>query len=445
LGVAVLAVVAAMAWTAAPSGIAGSSLDLTADVGEASAGDLVAQAAPPPNPQKPAADAGKPEVAPAAPKPPPAPPSDAEGQPPASPSPDLLASLAGERLAVAPNMFGDSYFSHDAHLVFSESSTYTLHGTHIDVALPLAGADRSCKLAEDGNTLPQDRVYFLYNHFDHAVDLSAQGIGSGASQLQRGLDLDRYTLGFEKMLGDRWSVELRMPFFGTIDFQDPQLPQVAFQSQNTGNLAIIGKRLLYSSERSAISAGLGLCTPTGGNFDASVFGGGLAVDNNALHLLPFAAMCWTPTCRTFVQAFIQVDTPTNCDTVSYANSLTQTHGQGQYKEQSLLYLDLECGYWLYCNCQGKGLTGLASVLEFHYTAPLNESNGVVLNRGTLLGSPDIQIVNPANTAGVVDMTVGLHAELAGNTLLRVAGCFPLSSVDTRFFDAEVLVQLERRF
>ena len=456
-GVAVSAVVAAMAWTAASSGIAGSFPDSTADVGEASASDLVAQAGPPPNPKKPPADAGKPELAPAAPQPPvsppqaekspPSPPSESEAQPPASPSPDLLASLAGERLAAAPNMFGDSYFSHDAHLVFSESSTYTGHGTYVNAALPLVGADRSCKLAEDGNTLPQDRMYFLYNHFDHALDLCAQGVGSGGSQLQRGLDLDRYTLGFEKMLGERWSVEFRMPFFGTVDFQDPQLPVLAFQNQNVGNLAIIGKRLLYSSESSAISAGLGICTPTGGDFCASVLGGDLAVNNNAVHLLPFAAMLWTPTCRTFVQAFLQVDTPTNCDAASYVNSVTQIRGQGQYKEQSLLYADLECGYWLYCNCHARVLTGLASVIEFHYTAPLDGSNGVVLSSSSSAnpGAPDIQLVNPADCAGVVNMTLGLHAELAGNTLLRAGGCFPLSSVDSRFFDAEVLVQLERRF
>ena len=43
------------------------------------------------------------------------------------------------------------------------------------------------------------------------------------------------------------------------------------------------------------------------------------------------------------------------------------------------------------------------------------------------------------------MTVGLHAELANNTLFRVRGVFPLSTGDNRAFDAEVLAQLERRF
>jgi hypothetical protein len=43
------------------------------------------------------------------------------------------------------------------------------------------------------------------------------------------------------------------------------------------------------------------------------------------------------------------------------------------------------------------------------------------------------------------MTVGLHAEVACNTLVRVGGVFPLVSRDDRCFESEVQVQVERRF
>ena len=168
-------------------------------------------------------------------------------------------------------MFGDSYFCMDAHLTFMTStnlktvSVMQFGPTTInsDIALPLAGADRVAKFAENGNTVPQDRVYFLYNHFNGALDAQADQVGENQVpiHLQRNFDVDRYTLGVEKTLfSPSWSVELRMPFFGV---PDVETPIEGCSGGNVGNLAVIVKRLLYRSPSMAASVGLGIDTPTG--------------------------------------------------------------------------------------------------------------------------------------------------------------------------------------
>ena len=107
--------------------------------------------------------------------------------------------------------------------------------------LPLAAASRRVKIAEDDNALPQDRVFFLYNHFENALDMHAFPSSSRSSLAERSFSVDRYTLGVEKTLLDRcWSVELRMPLAGETDFSTPLLsPGFGVSGGSTGNLAVI--------------------------------------------------------------------------------------------------------------------------------------------------------------------------------------------------------------
>ena len=249
-------------------------------------------------------------------------------------------------------MFGDSYFCMDAHLTFATSTNlktvsvaqFGPRTIDSDAALPLASADRVAKFAENGNTVPGDRVYFLYNHFNGALDGQADQVGENLVpiHLQRNFDVDRYTLGVEKTLfSPSWSVELRLPFFGV---PDVDTPIQGCSGGNVGNLAVIVKRLLYRSEGMAASAGLGIDTPTGHNLDAAVGPADLTIYNDAVHVMPFLALLGNPTDRAFFQAFLQVDVPANGDRVHDVDSLTRENGMiGSYQEQTLLYVRLGDG------------------------------------------------------------------------------------------------------
>ena len=130
----------------------------------------------------------------------------------AQPSPELLASTYGgrtdsrgrQRLAGTPNMFGDLFYDLGGSVFVRDSAANTALAD-----LPLAAASRRVKIAENNKALPEDRVFFMYNHFENALHNESN---LGPTFVSRDLEVDRYTFGLEKTLFDEnWSVELRMP------------------------------------------------------------------------------------------------------------------------------------------------------------------------------------------------------------------------------------------
>jgi hypothetical protein len=361
------------------------------------------------------------------------------------PPSSLLASLFGsqteyrgaERLAGTPNMFGD-FFNNVG------GSVLAVVGFDNAMAdLPLAAGSRRAKIAEDDNALPQDRVFFLYNHFQDA--LHARSNLGGVGPFERQFSVDRYTLGIEKtLLNNVWSVEVRMPLAGQTDFNTPFF---AVSGGDVGNLAVIVKRLIYSSESTAASIGLGIDTPTGS--DVSGFATApppisktafFSVRNDAVHLLPYAGIVRAPTDRFFWEGFVQVDIATNGNQVSYQNNAGP--GTGQLSEQNLLYLDLATGYWLYRNPCACWITGLAGMVELHYTTTLQDATLVQIPSPPL---PAVGFSNFSNRVDILNLTVGIHTELTNHTICRVGAVLPLRANDDRSFNSELQVQLERRF
>jgi hypothetical protein len=355
------------------------------------------------------------------------------------PSPDMLASLFGgtagsERLAGTPNMFGD-LFAPEGQLVFV--SPFPGSGGTAD--LPLAAGCRRAKVGENNNALPQDRVYFLYNHFQNALDEDLSQFIVGPAQ--RIFSVDRYTLGVEKTFCNGcWSVELRMPLAGETDFATPGF---AISGGQVGNLAVIVKRLIYKSDTMAACVGLGIDTPTGSDVAGNVLVTDFTVHNDAVHLLPYVGLLHKPSERFFWQGFLQLDVAANGNRIDFSDQFNGTGTFGTLKDQGLLYADLSAGYWLYHNPCARALTGFAPLVELHYTTALQDAD-FVTGRGYVTRS-QFSFGNIANHVDMVNCTVGLHAEFASHTLCRVGGVFPLRSGDNRSFDSEVQVQVERRF
>jgi hypothetical protein len=341
------------------------------------------------------------------------------------------ASEMGTRLAGTPNMFGDSGEG-------SGNGVNVMGPAGMSSAdTPLAGGVRRLKIAENDNTLPQDRIFFLYNHFQDAALIEDATFIPG---VQRSVSLDRYTIGFEKTFRDGlWAYELRMPFGCGYDYRSAQFASAAGQ---IGNLSVVLKRLLYKSDTTVAAVGLCVDTPTGSDATGTGQGVEYTIHNQATFLMPYLGILRTPTDRLFYQCFLQVDVPTNGDRIDYVDTVGAGSGSfGTLNDQTLMYADLAVGYWLSRNPNADWVTGLASALELHYTTTVQDAdivNGSASGRYFSFG-------NFSNRVDVLDLTVGLHAELTGNTLCRVAGVVPLRADDDRLFNAEVQVQLERRF
>jgi hypothetical protein len=334
-------------------------------------------------------------------------------------------------LASAPHMFGD-FFNQGGQIRVNPGRPANVTGV---ADLPVAGGARRIKISENNSALPMDRVYLMYNHFHNALEADLNPSRPGFT---RDFSVDRYVIGLEKTFCQGlWSVDLRMPFTNQYGLSAPGF---AVDGGNVGNLGIALKRALAASDTMVLAAGLGIDTPTGSDIDAQVDTLRVTLRNDSVQLLPFAGALGVPSDRVFYHGFVQLDVPTGGNRVDYVETSAGAAGScGRLTDQTLLYLDAGAGYWLYRNPCSCGLTGVASVLEFHYTTTLEDAD--------LVRDPTELVVigNSLNRLDVMDVTVGLHAELANRTALRVAGVLPLRDHPDKPFDAEVQISVNRRF
>jgi hypothetical protein len=246
------------------------------------------------------------------------------------------------------------------------------------------------------------------------------------------------------MLDNLMSIELRVPFSQMLSSD-----QVGFtggvEDTEFGNLTMAWKVLLWGTRSTAISAGLGVNFPTADDFrlwDPVTGRPVLELKDESVHLMPFVGWAWTPGGRVFAQSFIQLDFDSGGnDFLEYGERV------GTYNDQSLMFVDGLLGYWLYRNRCASYITGIAGLLELHYTSTIQDTDAVFTGPGRL-------IANPFNRIDVLNLTAGLAMNITEVTSLRVAAAAPLRNkherfgdldFSSRFFDAEVLVQLERRY
>jgi hypothetical protein len=143
---------------------------------------------------------------------------------------------------------------------------------------------------------------------------------------------------------------------------------------------------------------------------------------------------------------VQLDIPLNPHDYHFETATPPTVVTGTWQDQTLLHIDVGGGYWLYrdCCCCSRAITGVAAIAELHYTTALDNTDvetGGVVGAGT----QTFDLRNTANRIDVINVTAGMHFELAHCSTLRVATALPLRTGDNRWFDAEVLVQFARRF
>jgi hypothetical protein len=354
------------------------------------------------------------------------------------PMPDvsmLAAQSPVLRLASVPNMLGD---------FFNQGGQFQTLGGAFDARadLPLAGGGRRIKIAENNKALPMNRWFVMYHHFHNALTATPK---IGIPDAARDDSVNRYTIGLERtFLGDCWSVDVRMPFYESYRYQAGGAFGVS--GGDIGNLSVTLKRLLFVGETGAAVAGLAIETPTGSDVrvhDVSITGEPFdyTVQNQAVHLSPYLGLLRAPNDRSFYHAFLQLDVPMNGNGIDFVSAAGPTGSLGKLTEQSLLHVDVSAGYWLYRNPCACCLTGIASLVEFHYTTTLQDAD-IVSNP---IASNTVQFGNFLNRVDVTNVTVGLHGELGGRTTLRVGGVFPLQDDPERPFDAEIHVMLNRYY
>lgn len=424
--------VRAEAWQPLPASLTG---EIVRESESSDRGELAFQDNAPPKPTTPSIPPTRPPTPPASPQRPtprpalPTPPSPAPPQPQfnpfanAPPNQPLLA-----RLSRAPDMFGDSFIPLTATISAFTRNTTTSGSRETVLDLPLAGGSRRFK-NEHSRAMPTDRVFGTYHHFQNALEATSLTPGFRSTDA----NVDRFTLGVEKTFADgNASIEFRMPLSVPVSLSSQD---AMYRTNAVGDLVVTLKGLLYSDESQAVALGLAINTPTGNDLHVSLPNSGnngaeLTVSNNAVHLIPFLAYQAAPTDDFFFNSFLQIDTPANDNSIQVRNLGPNTVDHRKLTDQTLLYLDTSFGYWMFRDPEAEFLTGLAGLLELHYTTALNSAD-IVTDRN--------QIVTFGANSGSLDainMTFALHTEIARSTIVRAGYVTPLRDGNHRFFDHE---------
>ncbi|MEC9091779.1 MAG: hypothetical protein VX438_03670 [Planctomycetota bacterium] len=350
-----------------------------------------------------------------------------------------LSSNRRQFLGRTPRMFGD-WFGPGIGIATSSQGPSMIDQVEAFAQIPQSG--RVGKIAENNSALPFDRFFVNYSYFHNAYDASV--FGPDPLENSANTAINRYTVGMERTFLDGLaSLETRFVLSDTPDLvHNPGPSGYQSFSPTLGNISLATKFLLIENECTALAAGLGLELPTGGDTYIKSRSTILKMENRSAYLSPYISLLKNSANNSwFLNAFIQVECPLAGDRISGISALTgDTTLQGKYNSQTSLFVDVAVGRWIYQ--QEKGLvTGIATFIEGHYNGSLNEADA--FNDTISDGSFNtFYALNPLQRQfNIVNLTAGLHIEIADQTKLRIGSVFPVS--EQRAFDGEFGIQLSR--
>ncbi len=307
-----------------------------------------------------------------------------------------------------------------------------------------AGVGRS-RIAENGTTRPQDRVFFNYGFFDRTRLVSG------------GTGLNRFTPGFEKTFaGGMASFELRIPMAATVANTVFADGSTSTDDVRLGDLAVYLKGLLYESDGMGLSGGLGVICPTADSFGVNFANGGrlVQIDNNSWHLQPFLGGYFAPNQNFFTQGFAQLDFDANGNQVSLNSTGAGLQNAGRLNDASFLFLDWSVGYWLMRGANAPVLPissfhpdgqisqkydqiSLAPTMELHYVRSLQ-------NADTISAGP-LQVGNYADNVETLTMLLGAQLAIGANTNVGLGYATSLAGGRDKAFDGAFRLAVNRYF
>jgi hypothetical protein len=297
----------------------------------------------------------------------------------------------------------------------------------VNVSSPSAGIGPlgRIKVADGNSPLPRDRAYFHYGVFD-GVPISSNG-----------RTLNRFVPGFEKtFLDGTLSLEMRFPFAATVasDISMGTTSMSNSSSVEFGNIAAYLKGLIYTSDRLAVSGGMGITVPTADDLRIQSTAGDdlIRIDNEAVHLHPFLAAAYAPSDRWFAHGFCQLDVATNGNSTAMDAGNGLTHA-GYINDSTFLFADAGLGYWLR-RCPNARISGIAPTVELHYNTSLQEADYVVAG--------PLAVGNFGDNVEALNLTMGSTFLLGSSTNLAVGYVTPLGGGADRQLDGGLRVLLD---
>jgi hypothetical protein len=302
-----------------------------------------------------------------------------------------------------------------------QTITMTIPGRIVTLDVPLAGSvvERS-KISEDNNPLPRDRIFFNYDYFNHVP-------------LNGDVNVHNFVFGFEKTFFDQLaSIELRVPFAATLN---PDIVEGSTSNSRDGELGdvfLAFKGLLWSTPVLNVAAGVGVSIPTGPDIKVALQDGTPLgrIRNDSVIVTPYIAYLLTPDDRWFFQNWFQIGFDANHDPVDLNPALATISSAGRIKDQTVLEIDAQLGYWLYKSSDNnRWISALAPFVELHYNTSLDNADSIQA------ASFSLQSVN--NRFDELNITTGVVAQIRDNCTIAFGAVFPLKGTGDRSFDYQL--------
>lgn len=390
--------------------------------------------------------------------------------------PSRQPSYGFNRLANSPQMIGDNPFTgQQGFFTANDVGGSLIDGGSLDtfVSHPAQGGLR-VNLAESGSPLVQDRGIFEYRRFSNVADV--RFLGSTPEADRETVGFDRILVGLEKAVFDSTSIEVRLPFYTSLDgdvfFQSQGNGNTATNSTETqtfiGNINFVLKQALMERRKFYVSGGMALTLPTSDGFSTNLqindnafdlvdLGGApttanLQLDmtasqtNETVNLTPFLAAIWTPNQDWIIQGFFQVDVPLNSSTVNFiSNSAVNGTAVGviqdtaEISQQTLARLNIGVSRWLTTGTFLRSPYTLSFTFEAHYTTSLNEADIVgpfQITNDLGGGIPLLLAGNRENRVDTTNLVIGLPLTFS-RVQITNAVAFPVTEgPGDKVFDAE---------
>lgn len=297
----------------------------------------------------------------------------------------------------------------------------------------------SLNVAENFNAEVMNRFYFDLRIFD-----GAQSYGVAESRNPVAVtksDMSRLTLGFEKRIGYRHSVELRLPVVLVGLKSSQHLVGITEPEQDTefGNLSLIYKNVLHRTPQVTYCWGIGLNVPTAPdvrlnyvpNFGRDAIRG--TIENRKTSFVPYIGFQWDRS-RTFGHILGQIDFALGKNRWQFTdNRYGLTNYEMKISESSLFRFNISTGRWFYNYPNDPSLFRLGGMVEAHFTSNLNRLNSKTIYSGTKSSDNYFSATATKRAWTTINLVAGLPIQTRKASLLFFMAV-PIT--DRRYFDCE---------
>ena len=304
-------------------------------------------------------------------------------------------------------------------------------------------------IAENFNAEVQDRFYIDLRYFGGGESFGVAS-GSGGVFTSR-TDMSRMSFGIEKKIGQRHSLEMRLPVVlsGLKSSQNIVGNGKAEHSSEFGNLSIVYKNVWRRTPEATFCWGIGINTPTAPNMKLKYQPAGGAdlisgnIENRKVSLIPYVGFEWNRDNLYFGHLVAQADVALGENRMDFTD---RRYGLTKYKtdlkEYSLLRFNIGTGRWLYQNPVDAALFKLGIMAEFHFTTNIDVIDPkIVYSTGAASENYFVASTRKRNWSNI-NIVFGIPIHTRRTTLTTFLGV-PITN--TRYYDIEGGISADIRF